>query len=305
MRPDVTRSILSEIDNAIAEHIDWLQRWHRAVLCGLPLDRDVVSEHAHLLCRFGAWYEMNSARGLVDQPAFQSLDQVHRELHDYGRWLAFKARGGQQIDTRDYDPLVVRTNTFNERARRIVAAFRTALSELDPLTGVYNRQRMLSELERERERAVRTHTPCTIAIADLDHFKRINDGYGHVTGDRVLFSAASCMLGQLRPYDTVFRFGGEEFLFCLPSANAAVGQTILNRLRQALAASPVTRDGADHITVTVSVGLAEITADATVGEVIERADEALYAAKRQGRNRVVVWRPIAPAAEPVRAVAHG
>jgi diguanylate cyclase (GGDEF)-like protein len=144
-----------------------------------------------------------------------------------------------------------------------------------------------------------------LAIADLDHFKRINDGYGHVTGDRVLFSAASCMLGQLRPYDTVFRFGGEEFLFCLPSADAAVGQAILNRLRQALAASPVTFDGADHITVTVSVGLAEITADATVGEVIERADEALYAAKRQGRNRVVVWRPIAPAVQPVRAGAHG
>jgi diguanylate cyclase (GGDEF)-like protein len=305
MRPDVTRSILSEIDNAIAEHIDWLQRWHRAILCRLPPDRDVVSEDAHLMCRFGAWYEINGERGLIDQPAFQSLDQAHRALHDDGRWLAQKAGGGTKIEIRDYDLLVEKSSAFIERARRIVAAFRTALAELDPLTGVYNRQRMLSELERERERAVRTHGSCSIAIADLDHFKRVNDSHGHGTGDRVLFNAASCMVGHLRPYDTVFRFGGEEFLFCLPGADAATGAAVLNRLRKALAATPVEVDGGIKIAVTVSVGLAEMAADATVGEVIDRADEALYAAKRQGRNRVVTWRPTTPAVPHALAVANG
>ena len=302
MRPDITQAILSEIDDAVAGHIEWLQRWHRSVICGLPADNEVVAENAHLLCRFGAWYALNSERGLVDQPAFESLHLAHRQMHEFGRQLAMRCGRGERVDASEYDLLVNKVGLFNDRARRIVAAFRTALSELDPLTGVYNRQRMLGELEREHERTVRTGTPCTIGIADLDHFKNVNDTYGHAVGDRVLFGAASCMLAQLRPYDTVFRFGGEEFLFCLPNADANAGLTIMNRLRQALEDHPVVLDDGRSVTTTASLGLAEMTADVLVAEVIQRADDALYAAKRQGRNRVVVWDPDVGQEEPEEAI---
>ena len=302
MRPDITQSILSEIDDAVAGHVEWLQRWHRSVICGLPPDNEVVAENAHLLCRFGAWYALNSERGLVDQPAFESLHLAHRQMHEFGRQLALKCGRGAPVDASEYDLLVNKVGLFNDRGRRIVAAFRTALSELDPLTGVYNRQRMLGELEREHERAARTGTPCTIGIADLDHFKNVNDTYGHAVGDRVLFGAASCMLAQLRPYDTVFRFGGEEFLFCLPNADANAGVAIMNRLRQALEDHPVTLDDGRSVTVTASLGLAEMAAEVSVAEVIQRADDALYAAKRQGRNRVVVWDPDARQEAPEEAV---
>ena len=291
MRPDITQTILREIDDAIAAHGDWLQRWHRAVVCGLGPDDEVAVDDAHLRCRFGAWYELNRGRGLVEQPAFESLHHAHREMHDYGRVLALKASRGRRIEAGEYDTMVEKVGLFNDLARRIVAAFRTALADLDPLTGVYNRQRMLGELEREQERAARTGTPCTVGLADLDQLQGINDRFGHAIGDRVLFSAASCMLGQLRPYDTVFRFGGEAFLFCLPNADAEAGRAILNRLRQALEDNPIVLDDGRSITFSVCLGLAELSANASVQEVIRRAVQALDAAKRQGRDRTVAWAP--------------
>ncbi len=305
MRPDLTQTVLSKIDDAVADHMEWLQRWHRAVICGLPPDREVVSENAHFLCRFGGWYEINRECGLVDQPAIHSLDEAHREMHDCGRRLALNVADGHPVSPADYDLLVGKVDAFNDRARRICTAFRTALSDLDPLTGVYNRQAMLDVIERERERLVRTGTPCSIAIADLDYFKRINDSHGHVAGDQVLYAAASLCLSKLRPYDTVFRYGGEEFLICLPDTPEAAAQRVLERLRLGLEETPIELDSGERLSLTASFGLAEINGDVSLREIIERADMALYDAKRAGRNRIVAWHPGNDAAGREAQSAHG
>ena len=134
---------------------------------------------------------------------------------------------------------------------------------------------MLGELEREQERAARTGTPCTVGLADLDQLQGINDRFGRAIGDRVLFSAASCMLGQLRPYDTVFRFGGEAFLFCLPNADAQAGRPILNRLRQALEDNPIVlHDGRSPLLCADQMGNAEL---------------ARRLAAAGGRSRETLW----------------
>ena len=117
MRPDITQTILREIDDAIAAHSDWLQRWHRAVVCGLDPDHEVAADDAHLRCRFGAWYELNRGRGLVEQPAFESLHHAHREKHDYGRVLAPKASRGRRVEAGEYDSMVEKVGLFNDLAR--------------------------------------------------------------------------------------------------------------------------------------------------------------------------------------------
>ncbi len=154
----------------------------------------------------------------------------------------------------------------------------------DPLTWVWNRYAILETLQRELSRAVRECSAVGLAIADLDHFKRINDTCGHLAGDGVLREAAQRMQAALRAYDAVGRYGGEEFLVVLPGLGAADAAQIAERLRQAVAAEPV-MTSAGPVAVTLSVGVASASGS-TADRLIEAADEALYRAKAAGRNRV-------------------
>lgn len=286
--------ILAVLEAAIEEHQAWLQRWHRSVVCKLQPSSDLVSENAHYLCRFGSWYDLHGGAGIVDQPAFDELGDAHRLMHDHGRWLAARAWKDSRVPAEEYEAFMAKVVAFQGQARRLERAFRAALSDLDPLTGVHNRKSMLAELAREQDRAQRTHQPCCFALGDLDHFKQINDRYGHVVGDRVLLAAAGSFLSSLRPYDSLFRYGGEEFLFCLPDTALDQAQRTLDRLRQRLAEQPIEVEDGERVQVTVSFGIALAIADVPIETLIERADRALYEAKQQGRNRVEVWREDLP-----------
>ncbi|MBM3573395.1 MAG: diguanylate cyclase, partial [Alphaproteobacteria bacterium] len=135
--------VLSELEDAIADHIAWAQRWHRSAVCKLAPSRDVVSENAHYLCRFGAWLDLHQDDPIVGQSAFRALDDLHRAMHDHARWLAQRAWQDERVPVEEYDALVDKVNAFNLQVRRLERAFRAALSDLDPLTGVRNRQTML------------------------------------------------------------------------------------------------------------------------------------------------------------------
>lgn len=156
----------------------------------------------------------------------------------------------------------------------------------DHLTGLGNRRSILEQLGRELNRARHEQRPLAVAMADLDRFKSINDTLGHAAGDVVLRESAMAMLGQLRQYDFIGRYGGEEFLVVLPGCDAASARPIAERLRAIVASQPVHHE-THEIPVTVSIGFswtgaAGLDADA----LIDAADEALYRAKANGRNRV-------------------
>ncbi len=286
-----TQDILEELDHAIGDHITWLKEWHGTLVCGEAPSAKALADDPHHLCRFGAWYVRNQHTGLVDQPALRNLATLHRKMHDAARALLEKALDGRPPDRARYDAFMDSAGAFISQARRLEKAFAAASSDLDPLTGLHNRQAMMGELESERERFLRSGRPSCVAIGDLDHFKRINDRYGHAAGDRVLIASAECFLGQLRPYDSVYRYGGEEFLFCLPDADMATAHSVLERLRTRLESHPIEIHGAETLSVTGSFGVAEMTPEATIGQTIEYADQALYRAKNGGRNRVCRWQP--------------
>jgi diguanylate cyclase (GGDEF)-like protein len=164
-------------------------------------------------------------------------------------------------------------------------------SRIDGKTGLLNATAWQREARLEIARAARTHTPVAVAIADIDHFKRVNDTYGHLIGDAVLATIAGAFGTLLRDYDISGRFGGEEFAFLLPHTTADEAFIITERLRKKISqiAVPVTGGTEDpaRINVTVSIGVAALhTSRRDLDELLAGADHALYQAKNSGRNRV-------------------
>jgi diguanylate cyclase (GGDEF)-like protein len=175
------------------------------------------------------------------------------------------------------------TTRLRDRERRLHEAART-----DPLTGVANRRRFLEVFTREFERARRYGTALACVILDLDHFKKINDQFGHIVGDRVLVAAAQAFKASLRATDTIARWGGEEFVVLLPQTDVAGAEAVAERCRQSLE-EVVLAAGGERISVTVSVGVAGYPQPAfdSPDALLKSADDALYRAKSGGRNRVV------------------
>ena len=157
------------------------------------------------------------------------------------------------------------------------------LATRDPLTGCLNRRAFYQELETHWVAVRRSSSPLTCVLVDVDHFKSVNDMHGHGVGDQVLQGVAAVLQLEARKTDLVCRYGGEEFCLVLPNTDVAQAIQVAERIRQVLASSPC-----GTVCVTASFGVASATA-ADRSEMLERADEALYAAKRGGRNRVVHW----------------
>jgi diguanylate cyclase len=161
------------------------------------------------------------------------------------------------------------------------------LSSRDPLTGLANRRQFEVALAREIDRVARAGEPALLLMLDIDHFKRVNDAHGHPVGDRVLQEIASCLLECVRPMDTLARFGGEEFAIILPNCPPAFGRTVAERIRQKVAQRTIAIDGDAPISVTMSLGgaFAPQWVRSTTALWVARADEQLYRAKAEGRDR--------------------
>lgn len=176
---------------------------------------------------------------------------------------------------------------ISDHYQKIMHDLNLALREAsthDPLTGLPNRRLMLDRLREESERFRRYRHPFSIAMLDIDHFKQVNDRWGHEVGDQVLTEVARVLRSELRDQDVCGRWGGEEFLLLLPETPLTSAGVVLDRVRGAVQRLNV-RVHTEAVAVTVSIGLAEHHDDETYSDTINHADSALLAAKRMGRNR--------------------
>ncbi len=171
--------------------------------------------------------------------------------------------------------------------RRLDQSMELAIT--DQLTGLFNRRHMLNQLNQFLKRANLGDGPLSLFIADIDHFKRVNDTFGHDVGDEVLKEFAARLKENVRPSDIPCRQGGEEFVVIMPNTNEEVAQAVAERVRQNVCAKPFSVErGEESLSVTVSLGVSTtLSANEDIDDVIKRADIALYQAKESGRNQVV------------------
>ena len=248
----------------------------------------------------------------VDGPGVIRLVRVRRG-HQYVHMILLTSRqakedviagldaGADDYLTKPFNPqeLKARLRT-GERILQLEDTLVEAREEMrfrathDVLTGLWNRGVILELLQRELQRGRRDqqHGSVTIILADIDHFKRVNDTFGHSAGDTALRKVAKILSESVRNYDAVSRYGGEEFLVVLPGCDAKAGCKRAEHIRQGIEASPA-QAGEARIPLTMSMGVAN-SAEWTGLEAesfIRKADEALYRAKSDGRNRVVIARP--------------
>jgi two-component system, cell cycle response regulator len=216
------------------------------------------------------------------------------EMEDRARVLRGLDMGVNDYLTRpiDRNELIARVRT-QMRRKRYADALRTALSDsiqaalVDALTGLYNRRYLETHLAGLLEQAAERGNPLSLMVLDIDHFKSINDTWGHDAGDEILRSFAQRVQSGVREADFVCRLGGEEFVVIMPEAEQRYAASIAERVRQLVEAEPFAiESGAKHVRVTVSIGLAEARGDRSPDAFFRRADKALYRSKHEGRNRV-------------------
>lgn len=205
--------------------------------------------------------------------------------------------GADDYLSKPVDPAELRSRIMvGKRIVELQQSLRFAATH-DFLTNLLNRAEILVALEREFSRGGREDKPAALILADIDHFKRVNDTLGHAAGDEVLKEVARRLKADLRPYDVVGRYGGEEFLLILPGCNLANGARRANEIRELVAKDPiVTPFGTASATVSMGVTATVSTRDCSVAEFLREADVSLYEAKKNGRNRVEVYSPSASSA---------
>jgi len=243
-------------------------------------------------CRFGRWYYDNAPDDLKQQPEFGMIEQDHRRIHVLAQRMLRSAATGAAIAPSDYDQFTTSNRRLVLELDSLRHELQDALTHRDCLTGVYERDAILPELQEWHELAKRGAQQCCVVFMDLDHFKRVNDTHGHLIGDRVLAGSVERIGETLRPYDKLFRYGGDEFVMLLPAVDLQTARRVLERVRRHLASTPlvIAADGT-VITITASLGVAELDPAATVQDSLDRADSALLTAKSMGRNRIVAWDP--------------
>lgn len=267
-----------------------------AIVLALPSNTDAAEDCLRLIPALRASAHTRDTALLVIQ---KSLDPA--------RATSALDMGADDVMIAGFDAaeVALRLQALLRRKRQVahmLDGVRTGLREVmhDPLTGLYNRRYATPYLSRLIEQSNGAKSPFAIILADMDYFKRVNDVYGHTSGDAVLVETARRLRAAARPDDMVARIGGEEFLIAMPATDVATARSIANRLCDAVGGQKFTIPGATiPVSITMSLGLTSGSPPLQIGRralepvdaLVDRADKALYGAKMQGRNRVGLQQP--------------
>lgn len=287
-REEIQR-ITEELEVIIAAHLAWFKQMNRTLVCGGPINQTDLDSDAHLRSPFGQWYYSQEPYLLEGSPDFQELGAIQQSMHENARLALLSIIDQRRPQPELYDQCIDLALRLNTTLRRLQLEIIGELLTTDSLTGCATRRGMMQRLREEQERSLRIQRPCCLCLLDFDRFKRINDDHGHPAGDAVLCQGMRFVTSVLRKYDSIYRYGGEEFLICLPGTPLKEASVVVERIRAGLERLPIRLPGGDTLFITASFGIAEMNPRLPVEEGIAIADMALIRAKEQGRNRVQIW----------------
>lgn len=212
----------------------------------------------------------------------KAYEVEYRIRHKDGHYLWYYDRGTVTKRDEDGKPLVLQGIVFDISESKKIEAELILLSERDALTQAYNRRLLFGKIDELMELKAHEKKPFSLIMFDIDHFKKINDRYGHLIGDDVLKLLVKLIIDDKRSSDLIYRYGGEEFFLVLPGTDLAGANKAAQRLHQLISKLVIPKVG--HITV--SMGVVEYQTQESIDDVIKRADDLMYQAKKAGRNQI-------------------
>lgn len=293
--PDLTPEIdclITELDAAVEDVMDWTRRILRFVVLHTTPREDVLSPTAHTLCKFAAWYAENRTHfEAIDTLGAEHVERAHQAMHDAIRSICNDVLAGLPGKHAD----LVAFEQSQAELLGLLARFKTSIlsnaARHDPLTGLPLRYGIEGDFALQQKDAQRNRNLLYVALIDVDHFKRINDSYGHPVGDRVLRHLAETLNRNLRSNEPIYRFGGEEFLWLMQCKSVEEAEQSARRLLATIRTTPVPIVKNQSVTLTVTLGMAQVGDHEELASALERADVALYKGKESGRDCYVMDTP--------------
>lgn len=277
----VSKDIHKLLADPLIAHIGYFKNLLQAI------SKDKETAILHQPCPLSIWLNERAKEHVDNETILKDIKRMHQHFHnlidiaqDYKNSKRFKDLYFTILNLEN--AIVWIENSFLYMNTQFI---KMEMS-IDPLTKTLNRRSFEAIFQKLLEISKITNAPISLAVADLDHFKKINDTYGHLAGDEALKHFVSIVKKNLRKSDYVFRLGGEEFVILLPSTGLKDAVKIVERIRKEVESHPLHYDGKE-IKLTASFGLVEADIDKYINEIIKEADEKLYKAKELGRNRVV------------------
>lgn len=283
-------SIINEVDLAHTYHSKWYKNILRNLVTNTQPDTVDLQSNAHELFDFGIWYKkFDQTAFMKENSTFQLLAQTHYRVHAQAAQLLQKRMTNQTISTEEWDQFDLTIDEMQYKFKLLRSELLEKISDRDPLTKARNRTTMLHTLRQYHALYQKDELRSALIMFDLDHFKKINDTYGHAVGDEALIAVVKWAKQLLRSHDFIYRYGGEEFLLLMPDTNLEQAQVVAERLRVGIAELRIPFERFQtKVQVTASFGVTAFTEYRTVEESIDLADEAMYKAKAAGRNKVIV-----------------
>lgn len=282
-------STVKQLDCAIDYHKEWYEKLLRVLVVNLKPDPIDLHKDSHKLCMFGKWYEDCANQNILKgNSSFQSLKKTHCNIHLQAKKMLQQAEIKQPVSIENWNQFNFEVKQLNLKLQRLRDELVEQIQDRDLLTGAKTRTFMLRTLHKNYELFKKEKQNCALAMMDIDHFKRVNDTYGHSSGDDVLIEVVACIKSLLRPYDSIYRYGGEEFLVLMTDTDLEQAKKIVERIRVEIAnLSIYLQQHQTEIKITASFGVTTFTDSRTIEKSINFADKALYKAKEMGRNLTI------------------
>lgn len=282
-------NFVAELDAAVEAHLNWTRRVMRCAVLHTSPGEDVLNPLAHTICRFGRWFDSRQSDfEKISTQNTQRLLAVHQSMHDAIRAICADVLAGQPGQNTNLDVFEQTQAELIKLLANFKTQFIATAARHDHLTGLPLRYGLEEEFIQLQKLCQRNKSLLYVVMIDVDHFKRINDTYGHSVGDIALRHLADTLKRNIRPSEPLYRFGGEEFLLLMQTQSHEEAASAAERLINVIRGAPVIIPQSQSLALTATMGLSLVKECEELSGVIERADRALYAGKDAGRDRYVI-----------------